>query len=151
MHDAAMPMHFHHLEPCAPGSLEYDIWESTRSVASQLRTFGPEDLVNMAEERRAGGIDAPALVERNKSLQVGDRVTMCFKIKNREKHLPPELRDFTHQMQSEGMLVKVTAIEGKWPSATYQGVLLNMPILLSPDELTLGSQVRFSPDYIHSI
>jgi hypothetical protein len=98
------------------------------------------------------GIDTPDLAERIKNLQVGDYVKVCFKIKDKApKHLPPEFREITHQMQSEGMLVKVTTIEGKWPSATYQGVLLNMPILFSPDELTLGSQVRFTPDYIHSI
>jgi hypothetical protein len=144
-----LTFHLHHENICELGSHEYEQWENTDSVASELRTFSDDDLLNMAKERQEASHET---ADRVKDLRVGDPVKLCFLIKDKTgSWLPEKLRHSLKHTKSEAMFVKITSIDGKWPDLRLQGVLLNMPLLIHSSELTLGSKVHFSPDYVHSI
>ena len=151
-HPGGSGFHFHHAAPATPGDGEYELWESIRDeLDAELRMFGPDDLLDMACIRHDADVDTRPLDRRIQSRQVGDLVKLCFLIKDREgRWLPPEIRHMTQQCESEAMLVKITSITGDWPSVTYQGTLLNMPLFINPSELQLGCNVHFTPDHIHS-
>ncbi len=143
--------HFHHNEPSTPGVDEHELWESIKEDGRRLRMFGPDDLLDMAGIRGEAGVDTASLTERAQRLCVGDHVKLCFRVKDREaRWLPQEMRHLARRCESEAMLVKITRINGNWPDVSFQGELLNIPILFDPRELQLGSQVRFTPAFIHS-
>jgi hypothetical protein len=144
--------HFHHNDPATPGSDEYELWESSKIQRERLRVFGPEDLLDMAHMRGKSDLDMTSLNERIQRLCVGDRVKLCFLVQDKKADwLPKEMRHLARDCASEAMLVKITRIDGDWPDVTFQGELLNMPILFNPRELQLGSEVRFTPKFIHSV
>jgi len=144
--------HFHHTVPATPGSDEYELWESAREFTSnQLRVLGPGDLLRMAcgPNRR---MEINSLNQGIQELQVGDNVKLCFLIKDKKAlWMPADVRNMARQCASEGMIVEITEIDGKWPSLSFQGQLLNMPLLINPCEIQLGWRVRFTPDYIQSV
>jgi hypothetical protein len=143
--------HFHHNVPATPGSHEYGFWNSVKDRGLPLRVLGPEDLLDMARVRSEADPDRTLLAERIQRLRVGDRVKLCFRVKDREaRWLPEEMRHLARHCEAEAMLVKVTGVEGDWPDVTFRGELLNMPILFDPHEVQLGSQVRFTPAHIYS-
>lgn len=143
--------HFHHEEVAKPGDHETGIFNSLERETDGNRVFGPSGLMNMATERRNGGVDASALNGRLRNLAVGDQVKLCFVVTDQAfRWLPAEMRDMGRNCQSEAMFVKITAAEGEWPDFTFDGELLNMPILIDPDRLRLGSQIRFTPQHVHS-
>src|SRR5262245_20765201 len=143
--------HFQHSDPSTPDSEEYRLWESARDRRGQLRVFGPEDLLDMARDRGEAGLDPAPLTERIRRLRVGDQVKLCFLVKDRKaRWLPKEVRHLATCCESEAMLVKITRIDGGWPDVTFEGELLNIPVLFDPRELQLGSRVRFTPAFIHS-
>ena len=143
--------HLHHNVPATPSGRDYDLGKSVKARRGRLRVLGPEDLLDMAHVRGEAGVSFTPLTERIQRLRVGDRVKLCFLVKDREgRWLPNEMRHLARHCESEAMLVKVTGVEGDWPDVTFRGELLNMPILFDPHEVQLGSQVRFTPAHIYS-
>jgi hypothetical protein len=145
--------HFHHEAICKPGTYEYEVWENTRSIASALRTFGPDDLFNLAKERQEHGevhSQPPALF---KNLRVDSQVKLSFLLKDKKGNwLEDEpLREMLKDADFETMFVKITKIDGEWPDMRYRGVLLNMPIFIHSRELTLGSEVDFTLDHVQPV
>jgi hypothetical protein len=143
--------HLHHNVPATPSGRDYDLGKSVKARRGRLRVLGPEDLLDMAHVRGEAGVSFTPLTERIQRLRVGDRVKLCFLVKDREaRRLPEEMRLLARHCESEAMLVKVTRIDGDWPGVTFLRELLNMPVPFHPRELQLGSRVRFTPAYIHS-
>jgi hypothetical protein len=106
----------------------------------------------MADFRSRLGIKTPPEVKHQlQNLAIRDLVKVCFLITDDTRsHLRPELAEATSNVQSESMYVQITDIEGQWPNCSYRGVLANMPVLISPDMLSLGSRVHFGCEHIHS-
>jgi hypothetical protein len=143
--------HFHHDVPATPGGHDYDLGKSVKNRRGRLRLLGPEDLLDMAHVRGEASLDLTSLAERIQHLRVGDRVKPCFLVNDKKaRRLPKEMRHLARRCEAEAMLVKSIRVGGDWPDVTFRGELLNMPVPFGPRELRLGSEVRFTPVYIHS-
>lgn len=74
---------YHHFTVPIPGDGEDTLWQVAKVARKdRLRTFGPNDLLNMVNERQdIGGFTVlAAAVQR---LQPGDFVKLCFRVTDR--------------------------------------------------------------------
>jgi hypothetical protein len=109
----------------------------------------PVRLLNVAKLRGLK-VKAPHLNGPRRRPRVGDEVKLGFLVRDA---LAPEalkeMGEMAHSVQIEAMWVEVTSIRGHYPECVYRGELVNVPVLLDPAKVRVGSPVNFTDDQVY--
>jgi hypothetical protein len=114
-------------------------------------TFGPTGLLDVARQRTLHEPGTNRLLPESQKLRPGDFVHLEFNVDPyRVSDLPPWLSHLADAV-TEVMCVRITAIEGDWPHATYRGELWDLPVVINRTVLRGGSPVTFRAEHIYSV
>jgi hypothetical protein len=106
----------------------------------------PVRLLNLVRMRRLG-VGFRYLQGRPKRPRVGDYVKLGFAVQDAKA--PELLGDRVDRLKNESMWVEVTRIGGTHPNQVFRGELMNVPQLIDPAKLRVGSPVTFRAEHVY--